>query len=917
MTEGVVKDKSQTFLKLRLESRHDAFLTEPCVQVTSDGENILCQCGDKVNVLSCASGKVLHALEAKDDPIYAMKLSPKDDLLVTSHTSGLLRLWDWKKNETQRVWKSLHIGPIPKLGFDNTATLVASGGVDGTVKVWDIVRQYCTHNLKGSVGVISTIEFYQKEKELFIYASGDDSVIRCWNLSTSEVTQELKGHFSKVTSLSICRATQQLMSSGRDKVLMLWDLRDGSLVRTVATHEVMEVAVLVPPGGSVAGIECGGTTHAITAGERGVLRVWNLSTSECVFTQGEHSSSSMICQLLFSEKNSTMTVVNHEHNILMYDIQTAELKRQYVGFSDEILDVVFCGEKESNVAVATNSSVIKVYEVDTFNCQLVNGHTNTVLSLAVSPVNKNLFASSSKDNTIRLWRLTDAQKIVCLAVGSGHTASVTSVAWSQLTTSFVVSGAEDKCVKVWDIPASAVAAKKNESAAAPAALHCRRTEIAHDKDINSVAVSPNDRLLATASQDKTARLYATEGLALTGVMRGHRRGVWSVTFSPVDQIAATCSADCTVRLWSITDASCVKTFEGHDSSVLRVAFLCRGMQLLTCSADGLLKLWSVKTNECVQTYSEHEAKVWALAVRADQRLFVSGGADSSLLVWRDVSEEEARVDAEATALRVSQEQALSNLVQQRQWLRALKLAIKLKRPFRCLQILKELRRDGGNETSQLSDILTQLRDDQVEDLLQFVVEWNTNSKHCHEAQLVLNLLLRLRPPEAWLKMSNCRTLIEGLLPYTERHFERMNRMLQSISFIDYTASCLKITSRQAPGPAALTEYPDEDLFTDAKPVLRPAFAAQQTANAEDDTKAEEDAEEKDAEKNESDPGDDAHLKDGAAAAVEMRNSSASEDSGLETEEPTKSAKAVKPKKRVLKRGGKKAAVGGKSKRRKV
>ena len=917
MAETAIKDKSAAFLKLHLESRHDAFLTEPCVQVTNDGEYILCQCGDKVNVLSSTSGQVLHALEAKDDPIHAMKLSPKDDLLVTSHTSGLLRLWEWKKNEIQRVWKSLHIGPIPKLGFDDTATLVASGGVDGTIKVWDIIRQYCTHSLKGSVGVISTIEFYQKGNELFIYASGDDSVIRCWNLSTSEIIQELKGHFSKVTSLSICSANQQLMSCGRDKVLMLWDLKDGSLIRTVATHEVMEDAVLVPPGGSVAGIECGDASHAITGGERGVLRVWNLSTSQCVFTQGEEtSSSSLICQLLFSEKNNTMTVVNHEHNILMYDIQTAQLKRQYVGFSDEILDVVFCGDKETHVAVATNSSVIKVYEVDTFNCQLVNGHTNTVLSLAVSPVNKNLFASSSKDNTIRLWHLTDAQKIACLAVGSGHTASVTSVSWSQLTTSFVVSGAEDKCVKVWDIPASAIAAKKTNSPSTPTALHCRRTEIAHDKDINSVAVSPNDRLIATASQDKTARMYSTESLALTGVMRGHRRGVWSVTFSPVDQVAATCSADCTVRLWSIADASCVKTFEGHDSSVLRVAFLCRGMQLVTCSADGLLKLWSVKTNECVQTCSEHEAKVWALAVRGDQKLFVSGGADSSLLVWKDVSEEEARVDAEAAALRVSQEQALSNLVQQRQWLRALKLAIKLKRPFRCLQILKELRRDGDLDNNQLSDVLTQLRDDQVEELLKFVVEWNTNSKHCHEAQLVLNQLLRLRSPEAWLKMPSCRTLLEGLLPYTERHFERMNRMLQSISFINYTASCLKLTARDAPGPAALTEYPDEDLFTDAKPVLRPAFAAQQQSNREGDTGGDDgDSDREDEEKNEdSGPDEDSPHKDSAVAAAAMETGS-SEDSGLETEEPTKIAETVKPKKRALKKSGKK--VGGKGKRRKV
>ena len=52
-----------------------------------------------------------------------------------------------------RTWKSLHLTPVVELVFDSTTTLVASGGTDGSLKVWDIRRQYCTHNLKGGSGV--------------------------------------------------------------------------------------------------------------------------------------------------------------------------------------------------------------------------------------------------------------------------------------------------------------------------------------------------------------------------------------------------------------------------------------------------------------------------------------------------------------------------------------------------------------------------------------------------------------------------------------------------------------------------------------------------------------------------------------------------------------------------------------------
>lgn len=81
------------------------------------------------------------------------------------------------------------------------------------------------------------------------------------------------------------------------------------------------------------------------------------------------------------------------------------------------------------------------------------------------------------------------------------------------------------------------------------------------QDINSVAVSPNDKLLASGSQDRTAKLWSLVGgpdLSLLGILRGHRRGVWAVCFSPVDQVLATSSADGTCKLWGLQDFSCLK-----------------------------------------------------------------------------------------------------------------------------------------------------------------------------------------------------------------------------------------------------------------------------------------------------------------------------------------------------------------------
>ena len=82
------------------------------------------------------------------------------------------------------------------------------------------------------------------------------------------------------------------------------------------------------------------------------------------------------------------------------------------------------------LAVATNSEQVKVFERDSLSCQLLVGHSGIVLALDAT-LNGTLLATSSKDNTIRLWKLDDGGQFACVAVGTGHTHAVGTVALSR------------------------------------------------------------------------------------------------------------------------------------------------------------------------------------------------------------------------------------------------------------------------------------------------------------------------------------------------------------------------------------------------------------------------------------------------------------------------------------------------------
>ena len=105
-----------------------------------------------------------------------------------------------------------------------------------------------------------------------------------------------------------------------------------------------------------------------------------------------------------------------------------------------------------------------------------------------------------------LWKLdVGSDTLRCLATGRGHTAAIGGLVFSRLRSSFLVTGSNDLTLKLWRLPANLGAASEEDKVKV-VTLEARLTERGHDKDVNAVAVSPNDRMLASGSQDKTVKV---------------------------------------------------------------------------------------------------------------------------------------------------------------------------------------------------------------------------------------------------------------------------------------------------------------------------------------------------------------------------------------------------------------------------
>ncbi|MDJ0696268.1 hypothetical protein [Mastigocoleus sp. MO_188.B34] len=153
----------------------------------------------------------------------------------------------------------------------------------------------------------------------------------------------------------------------------------------------------------------------------------------------------------------------------------------------------------------------------------------------------------------------------------------------------------------------------------------------HTKQVVDVSFSPNSQIIATASQDGTVKLWDRKGKFLSNLEES-RNTIWSVSFSPDGKTVATASADKTVKLWSLEDRSLQKTLEGHKAEVYKVSFSKDGRKIATASKDGTVKLWDDQGN-LIHTFTGHRNAVIGVSFSPDGQTIASASFDKTVIIW--------------------------------------------------------------------------------------------------------------------------------------------------------------------------------------------------------------------------------------------------------------------------------------------
>ncbi|MFL5591535.1 MAG: eIF2A-related protein [Ktedonobacteraceae bacterium] len=207
----------------------------------------------------------------------------------------------------------------------------------------------------------------------------------------------------------------------------------------------------------------------------------------------------------------------------------------------------------------------------------------------------------------------------------GHTEEINQITWSP-DGRLLASASNDGSIRLWDTQTA----------------HLLHTLSAHSRYVFSVAWSPDGRLLASASDDHTIRLWDTQTAHLLHTLSAHSNTVWSVAWSPDGHLLASASDDHTIRLWDAQTTHLLHTLSGHSSPVWSVAWSLDGRLLASASNDGSIRLWDAQTTHSLHTLSGHSSLVYSMAWFPDGHLLASDSADGTIFLWNAATGRQTR-----------------------------------------------------------------------------------------------------------------------------------------------------------------------------------------------------------------------------------------------------------------------------------
>lgn len=578
-----------------------AQLSQPPVIITPEPLNIAP--GDPLSPIALVSqpapikGVQSWTLETRRHRgwLHCLALSPDLRLLATGGLDGAIRIWDIQSGQFLRALVGHHYNIYNLSWSPDGNTLASAGGSDGTARLWNPHTGQPLRILRGHKGYVSHVAWSPDGKTL-IAAGGHSGFVTRWEAVSSKQTRTVElGR--PVTCVAWSPDGKTLACSGVDFAAQLHDAFLNGPPRSLGQEGEITINTLAwsPDGKTLAGGDSK-KTYLWEAETAKRLQAWDVPSQSLAWApEGNLLAAAFrndirIHDASTGKVNKTLTDPAHAlvwpasssrlvacslYQVSLWDI-TASKPHQVLELA-ESLPLVWAPGKPLLAGLGGKSPT--VWDLATAKqLTALEGHKGTVTTAAWSPKGK-ILAYAASDKIVRFWDAAGKQQ------GSleGHTGAVNAVAWSPSGKKLATAGS-DKAVLIWETASGKLL-----------------TTFKHDNPVQALAWSPDGKLLAAGDNQQAVQLWRGDKdkgpPALTLKTQGP---VYCLAWTPNSKMLASSNYNA-IRFWEFPGGKLALNLDRMGYSPTQLSWSPNGA-VLASNGHHTLPLWDFRSGKAIQSF---------------------------------------------------------------------------------------------------------------------------------------------------------------------------------------------------------------------------------------------------------------------------------------------------------------------------
>jgi WD40 repeat protein len=588
-------------------------------------------------------------------PVRIAELSSDGSLVLVAGKGGA-RLFD--RAHGLRVRRLLPSSDLSTATFSGDGRLVAAGGRDRSIHVWDAQSGALLYTLPHD-GAVLSLAFSPNGR--FLASGSSDGTARLWSvagglrLATFTHPKGIRGDDVRMVSFS--PDSTRLLTVGGDRFARVFDVAGREPVTALDNTTVVNAARfshggdLVATGGSGIFVRIWNastgqlryplritpaTTGSLnelafspddrllaTAGSQDTTaKVWNLAEKSAVAILTVHRSG--IESVAFSPNGRSVVTAGRDGKAYIAQSEFSTTQGVLIGHRGPVNVATFSPDG-SEVVTASNDGFARIWDAEVdpnapgplARFRQIGTHILPVNAVAFSPDGR-LALSAGDDRTARVWG--PGSRVVTL----DHAGAVDAASFSS-DSRLVITGSDDGTARVWRAEDGGIV-----------------STLRHGEPVNTARLSPDGRFAVTAGGKGSAVLWnVRRGIALHRLEHG--ANVRDARFSPNGRLVVTASADGTAAVWRVADGHRVARLVGHTDDVVAAAFSPNGKRVATASADGTARIWSVGSGSSEHELLGHTDALTSLAFSPNGMWLATGSLDDDARIWNVRSGNEVAV----------------------------------------------------------------------------------------------------------------------------------------------------------------------------------------------------------------------------------------------------------------------------------